>query len=227
MPKRQKLGGGRSYGTRGGGSRFASRKARRPFRAPRKFRRKEAHETGYKDLAYATYALDTTGSITLLNTVAQGASVNERVGKKYMIKSVQFRGQALSNATTTTTEGAALLVYDKRPTGSLPAITDILDTATSKSFPKDDNTDRFLTLRRWDWSLCGNTATAGQQTSASSIQFEEYVKVGKKCVCKAAGTGAIGDIAEGALYLVTVGAAAAGTTAGALGCGVRVRFVDY
>lgn len=208
-------------------------KARGTTRKPSKVlsRRREilkGSETGYKDLAATTYAMDTTGSITLLNTVAQGASVNERIGKKYMIKSVQFRGHAQAQNTTTITDGAALLVYDKRPTGALPAITDILVSASSQAFPNDNNTDRFLTLRRWDFTIVGNNLTAGQQTDRTMINFDEYVKVGKVCVCKAAGTGAIADIAEGALYLVTVGSsAAAGTVACDLAVGVRVRFVDF
>ena len=43
-------------------------------------------ETGYIDVAAADYVLDTTGSVTLLNTVAQGAAVTQRVGKKIVMK---------------------------------------------------------------------------------------------------------------------------------------------
>ena len=39
-------------------------------------------ETGYIDVAAADYVLDTTGSVTLLNTVAQGAAVTQRVGRR-------------------------------------------------------------------------------------------------------------------------------------------------
>ena len=39
-------------------------------------------EAGYIDVAAADYVLDTTGSVTLLNTVAQGAAVTQRVGRR-------------------------------------------------------------------------------------------------------------------------------------------------
>ena len=48
----------------------------------------------------------------------------------------------------------------------------------------------------------------------------------KPVVYKAAGTGAIGDIEEGALYLVTVGQVAAGTAAAAMRVAFRLRFLD-
>lgn len=41
-----------------------------------------SRELGYVDLALTGFNFDTTGSIVLLNTVAQGASVNQRVGKR-------------------------------------------------------------------------------------------------------------------------------------------------
>ena len=48
----------------------------------------------------------------------------------------------------------------------------------------------------------------------------------KPVVYKAAGTGAIGDIEEGALYLVTIGQVAAGTAAAAARLAFRLRFLD-
>lgn len=184
-------------------------------------------DTGYVDLASGTFNCSTTGTISLINTVAQGASVNQRIGKKIMMKSVQFRGRLQSGNTTTVADAAALLVYDKRPTGALPAITDILVTANSASFNNDVNADRFRIIRRWDWTLTGNDATAGQQTSSSCHSFDEFVSLkGLPQVFNAAGTGAIGDISEGALYLVTVGDLAAGTAAPKLTAAARFRFID-
>lgn len=184
-------------------------------------------ESGYVDLAAASYACDTTGTITLLATVPQGAAVTQRVGKKIALKSIQSRGFLRSGTTTISCDTAVLMVYDKRPTGSLPAITDILVSANPQAFNNDANSGRFRILRRWDIDLVGNIGTAGQQTDKSLYGFDEYVDLkALPCVYKAAGTGAIADIEEGALYLVTVGSEAPGTTAGVLSAGFRVRFVD-
>lgn len=182
-------------------------------------------DPGYVDLASATYALDTTGSITLINTVGQGASINERIGKRIMLKSLQFRGQQATGATATSTEVAYMIVYDRRPCGNLPAITDILDTISSRSFNKNTNSARFRILKRVDRVLIGSVANT--LTCCSNYNEDWWLSLkGLAQVFNAAGTGAIGDIDEGALYLVTVGATAAGTAAGFLVGGFRVRYQD-
>lgn len=182
-------------------------------------------ETGFVDLAPATYVLDTTGSITLIATVAQGASVNQRIGKKAMWKSIQMRGGVSVNTTATTNDISIILVYDRRPTGALPAITDVLVSADANSFNNDANSGRFKILRRIDMVLTGNSTTPA--TGNESKNVTEYIPLKDlPAVFKAAGTGAIGDIEEGALYMITVGSRAAGTTAAAFSAGIRTRFID-
>lgn len=192
-----------------------------------------AKETGYVDIAVANYALDTTGSVTLLNTVAQGASVNQRVGKKIVMKGLQCRGYMQNNATAIFNDVAYIIVYDKRPTGALPAVTDILVTASAQAFNNDTNAGRFRILKRCDEMLIGNGSQTAPPVSDGNLT-DLYVKgadfyldlKGLGVTYKAAGTGAIGDIEEGALYLVTVGQRAAGTTAAAASLGFRLRFTD-
>jgi len=186
-----------------------------------------AKEKGYVDLASASYELDTTGSVTLLNTVAQGAAVTQRVGKKIVMKGLQLRGFITSNSNTDTLSVAYMIVYDKRPTGALPAVTDILVSASARAMNNDANAGRFRILKRVDEVLIGN--------ESAFANLHDYTRKDASCwldlksapvTYKAAGTGAIGDIEEGALYLVTVGDEAAGTSAGVLTCGFRMRFLD-
>lgn len=184
-------------------------------------------ENNFVDLAQANYANDTTGSITLVNTVAQGASVNQRIGKKFWMKSIQLRGAINVNAAGVLNNVANLLVYDKRPTGALPVITDILNTVSSASFNNDANSGRFRIIRRWDKVLAGGSTLATTPLLDSGYKnFDYYVKLNLPTVNKAAGTGAIGDIEEGALYFVTVGNVAAGTAAANTSAGFRMRFKD-
>lgn len=182
--------------------------------------------TGYVDLAVATYAMNTTGSITMIATVPQGTSVNSRVGKRIRWNSIQIRGYVSSDSTTVQCNGALLLVYDKRPTGSLPAITDILVSVNQNSFNNDDNSGRFKIIRRWDWAFIGNNTTAGQQTDSTVRALNEYVKLKDMCVYKTGTTGVIAQIEQGALYAITVGNVAAGTGDANAGIGYRVRFTD-
>ena len=180
-------------------------------------------ETGYVDLASANYGMDTTGTVTLVATIPQGTSVSQRVGKKCVYKSFQIRGFASNNSTTAINDCAWMLVYDKRPTGALPSITDILVTASSRSFNNDVNSNRFRILRRWDKQLVGTSTTPADGVACT---VDEYVKCKLPIEFNAAGTGAIGDISLGAVYLVTCGSNAAGLTAAALVIGIRTRFID-
>lgn len=187
-------------------------------------RRGVAPETGFVDTAAATYNHDTTGSIVLIPTIAQGAAVTQRIGKKCALKSLQCRGHAVNGATATWNDCTMLIVYDKRPTGSLPGITDILVTANPISMNNDANSGRFKIMKRLDFNMRG-TPAATLDGGSRSIDFFLNLK-GLPLNFKAAGTGAIGDIEEGALYLVTVGNRAAGTTAAEFVAGFRTRFVE-
>ncbi|QOH96787.1 capsid protein [Lutraria rhynchaena circular ssDNA virus] len=206
-----------------------SRSLMATYRAERMLNRRAVanKESGYVDLGVGTYAFNTTGAIALIPTVAQGTAVTQRVGKKIMWKHMQIRGIATADATTTNAAGAYLIVYDKRPTGSLPAVTDILDTANQRSFNNDANSGRFQILKRVDFSFVGNNATAGQSTAKTQYVINHFLDLkGKDAEYMAAGTGAIGDISLGALYIVTVGDQAAGTSDANLIVGFRTRFVD-
>lgn len=186
-----------------------------------------SNETGFVDVASADYQLDTTGTVTLLNTVPQGTSVNQRVGKKYNLKSLQGRGNLQNGSTANSNDVAFMIVYDKRPTGALPAVTDILTAATSQAMNNDANSGRFVIMKRWDEVLIGNLTAAANYTEAAVKSCDWFLPLkNMPTVCKAAGTGAIGDIEQGALYLVTVGQVAAGTAAAVLRSTFRLRFQD-
>lgn len=187
--------------------------------------RRAPAESGFVDTALAAYNFDTTGSIALLSTIPQGSSVNQRVGKKVHLRSLQCRGNVANNATATFNDCAILIVRDVRPTGALPAITDILVSATASSLNNDANSGRFQILRRLDFELIGN-ATSLTEAAAKSSDF--YLALNNKLwVAKALGTGTIADSEEGPIYIVTVGSGVAGTAAATAYLNFRLRFVDY
>lgn len=187
-------------------------------------RRKPAfNEKNYVDLASANYECSTTGSITLLATIAQGNTQQTRVGKKIFYKYLNFRGRIVAGTTGTVADAAVIFVYDKRPTGALPAITDVLNTANSVSQNNADNEGRFRILARKDMVFSGNSATP---TADSAIQNADFFIPMKQmqAVFKSVGTGAMADIEEGAVYMVTVANVATGTTAPVLTGSCRTRF---
>ncbi|AIF34794.1 putative capsid protein [Sewage-associated circular DNA molecule-3] len=197
------------------------------FNARNSARSRATGETGFVDIASANYAVDTTGTVTLLNTVPQGASVNQRVGKKIMLKSLQARGLMQNGSAATANDVAFLIVYDKRPTGALPSVTDILAISSAQSMNNDANSGRFVIMKRVDTYLIGNLTAATNYTEVAVRDCDFFLPLkGMPTVYKAATTGAIADIEEGALYLVTIGGTAAGTGAASLSITMRLRFVD-
>lgn len=190
-------------------------------------------ETGFVDYP-GPVAFDTTGDIVLLNEVPQGAGVMSRIGKKIVMKGLQCRGFIANNSAALFNKIAYLIVYDKRPTGALPAISDILISITSQAMNNDANAGRFRILKRVDDILIGNPTQAAAPVGNGNITDSCYKIAdfyldlkGLPVTYKAAGTGAIGDIEEGAVYAITVGhRAASATLAAAADWQFRTRFVD-
>lgn len=186
-----------------------------------------AGEAKYFDVASGTLALNTTGSITQLDSVPTGTTVNSRDGRKFKLTSFQVRGIAAADTTTTVTQGAMYLVWDRQPNKALAAITDVLDSASSVSFAKRENSQRFKIIKKWRWVFAGNSATPTANNAIYDI--DDYVKLPEECVaeCTSADTtGAYGNRVTGMLLLITIGSKAAGTNDADVTITTRVNFVD-
>lgn len=182
-------------------------------------------EINYVDSALQTVAINTTGSVALVVTIPQGATQITRVGKRVFLKSIQWRGVLSVDTTTTFTQGAWLLIYDKRPTGALPVIADIFNSASPNSMNNDDNSGRFEILKREDFILVGNSATPS--TGMEARNATGYLKMKRRVInYKSVNTGAITDIEEGAIYFVTIGQTAAGTADGNMSVIFRARYTE-
>lgn len=195
--------------------------------------RQKAKNAHYVDLPGPVSALPptpyafTTGLATpqdgvfLLCTIAAGNSVNQRIGKRGQYKSLDIKGHIQSEANTTVTKGAMVIVYDRKPRDTLPAVTDIFTAKHASAMLNDANSDRFQIVRRLEWVCCG---APGQPNSGFPVK--EHVKLQKRPVeWGAAGTGAIGDITKGALYVVFLGTTNGSNDIEFVG-NFRTRFVD-
>jgi len=215
-PKRVKYRAQRSYPSRSAAMIASRRRVR-----------SRASAANFVDTALTAYNGNTTGSIAQLNIVPRGASQSERVGKKIMMKSLQIRGLVQSDAAATLTQSAWMIVYDRRPGGALPFVTDILNTISPNSFLNDAASARFKILYRWSNVSLGNAGALTTDSTAYNIDL--YLKIkGKSRYTTYAnlGTGAIGDVDQGALYLVTVGASVAGASDAVIQLGFRLRYYD-
>lgn len=162
------------------------------------------------DTALANYGMDTTGTVTTLNIVPIGTGNGTMEGNYAYNYALQIRGAVIVGSTTVVARGAFLLVWDKAPRGAAPAITDVLTAATVTSFQNVIFRDRFEILCRYDYMLEGSSAAP---TSDSIRNVNMVVGVRRFTKYQPGVAHAIGSVQSGALYVVTVGDAAAGTAA--------------
>lgn len=169
------------------------------------------------------FRLPATNSTILLNGVQTGAGFFNRVGSRIEMKNLHIRGNVNNKATATSGQGRLIIVYDRQPTGALPAISDILQardqtgaaTTATVSEINLDNRDRFTIVRDMQFYLPPCTNTAGVLTNGPQFpgqddqQFDinTFIKLkGLACHFKSSSNPTtIADIATGALYACFVG----------------------
>jgi len=178
------------------------------------------------DIAEASYGLNTTGSVTMLNGVATGTDFTDRIGRSITMKSVLIQGYTETEDTdVAATLCRVMIILDKQPNAALPTIANIFNAATSSAPLNLTNRDRFRVIME-KMFVCGyynKTATfsLGDQTSKL---VKKYIKMNIPVTYN--GTGAtIAAIQSNSLLLVTLGNQAAGAGYTFKGS-VRVRFVD-
>ena len=168
-----------------------------------------------------------------------GADYNQRIGRKVNVRSIYLKWRAfpryianpqgavyIANSQWPETAARILLVKDTNPNGVLPTITDILQVDTTSalvdplSFINMNNRDRFTILMdkmHQFGSLSTAYGGAGQpaviQNALGSTTWtgKKYKKCNHEVVFNGTSTGAIADIASGALYLVFIGSESVGS----------------
>lgn len=182
------------------------------------------------DLPFATYVLNSTGSVTPLNLVRAGSTYVNRTGRRIEMKSIRITGQITPVPRTSTTQDdyvRVIIFYDRQTNGAVPLVADVLsttdqaaaNTTTSYSGANLNNRDRFQILMDYRCELPGYTNTAGAistpgfQDQTKEFTIDRYIKLkGQITQFKADSSPAvIGDIATGGLFLLTLGAVAAGS----------------
>jgi len=165
------------------------------------------------------------GGIIHVNAIPMNDTVTGRTGKRVRMKSIALRGIATAGSAGTICSASLLIVLDRKPSGALPAVTDILVAANAVEMLNDVGSTRFKILKRINMQLIGNSTTVA--TGMERHFYDEYVMLPYDAVYDVVGTtGAIAQMRENALYVVGVGTVAAGTTAGVNVVRCRVRFYD-
>lgn len=166
--------------------------------------------------------VSTTASITALNAMNSGTTASNRIGRRILMKSLQVRAliEREDPASTTAEHMRMMVVYDRQANGALPAITDILVTASVEALRNMANVGRFFVL--FDEFIDVSTAAGGR----SQQSFNKFVKFNLPVFYNAGIAGTVADIATGSLLMVYVGNRAAGVDDINVSMNCRLRFTD-
>lgn len=142
-----------------------------------------------------------TGTQQLLNDIANGNGVSDRIGRKITMTSALIRlNWDMSAATNNTNTIRVMLVYDSQPNQAQYAGSDLLADASSGAAGLNilsplnlDNRDRFTILHDKQFSMVKGTET-------EKCQMQIYKKFRLSCTYDNT-TGTIADLTTGALYL--------------------------
>lgn len=198
--------------------------ATRAFRVTNSNSGPNREELKYLDINSTTYACGTTGLVTLINGIAAGNTAITREGRQCWWKSVAVQGSiGAADATTKACRADVYVIFDKQPGAAVPAVTDILVQAMAGSPMNLDYRERFVTLAHQTFVIGGLTADATALTpTIHSVQINKSLNMRTTFKGDA---NAIGDIATGAIYLLTVGDQADASGA-LLRASIRFRFAE-
>ncbi len=170
-------------------------------------------ELKFHDVDLDDALIAATGTITpTVNIIAQGVTESDRVGRKCVIRSIQWRYNlnfiSIADMATTSTTVRVIMYVDKQANGATAAVTDLLESDNYQSYNNLSNSGRFLVLHDKFHVLHSPAAIAGPVTSELDRNGVFY----KKCEIPIEFSSTLGVIAEirsnniGVLLIARVGA---------------------
>lgn len=209
--------------------RSSSTKKKKPSTRPKKRTRYNNTMTKFKpelkavDLAVGRQ-LSSGETFYYLNGIQQGTGRYERIGKQVWLKTLEYSLYITPQSAPILTQKwntdipRIMIVLDRKPTGSLPIISDILkvqgyDGATStnpQSFTNLDNQKRFKILMNWEPILPsfqhntdGTITNVGPNLDPTTPTFSKHGYIRLKKLCSYLNsTGSLAAIEGPALYVV-------------------------
>jgi len=164
---------------------------------------------------------DTNTSVTLLNGIARGDDINERTGREVIMKSIQFTGCTYGTAGTGIDQlHRVLLVYDRQTNGAALTAAQVLSDTTPYSPRNLENRKRFKILYDRLFSI-----NASGEAGTRRV-FKFYRRLSHPITFNSGDAGDVADITSGSLYLITLGSAGVGVTAGYCSYSSRIRYQD-
>lgn len=169
------------------------------------YQRRGRDELKVIDLA-TTGTVVTTGTVTLLNSIAQGTDYTQRVGRKVYLKSLLFQLDLQPTGTASIPIGdfiRCLVVYDCQTNAVAPAITDVLQNGAWNSPMNLSNRDRFKVLldKRVAMGAVMYTTGALSTGMAQPKVIRVYKKMNMEVIFGGTGSG-VGAIQTGAIWMI-------------------------
>ena len=101
-------------------------------------------ELHHHDLSVSTGSYTTAGAVSGLTLIAQGDGVSNRQGLSLLAKSLEVRLTADQHASATATALRIIVFTDNMQDGTLPTVTEVLESATVLAhYESDNNIGRF------------------------------------------------------------------------------------
>ena len=167
-----------------------------------------------------------------LDSIDRGTSDLERVGSKWKVLAVHFRGSVqgsmVAGGVPLTTAGY-FVVWDKQPNKAAALFGDVFSGSDpASSFALGSNDDRFVILKHQRFNITMQDST-GDANDNSQHQLDDYIKLGAGKVCHSTlGTtsGIITNRTTGALLLFPYSDKASGQFEPVMSFGYRTYFED-
>ncbi len=144
-----------------------------------------------------------TSSVTSLTQVAQGTTMNTRIGNSIRVQRLSIIGRAAVNAAVTTFSMVRILVFrDMEGQGTAPTISDVLESVGTSAAPRQPydylNRKRFAILSDWLYPLTNSGAGQG-----SVREFQLDIPLVKHTLYRGTTAAAASD-GEGTIYIACV-----------------------
>jgi len=154
----------------------------------------------------------------LLNGVAQGVGNGERIGRRYLMKSMQYRAILDMTQDSNVSQHRIVVVYDKQANGAAPIASDVFEANVFHAPLALRNSDRFVVIDDYVTDIA--------PTSNLNIAVQRYKKINMEVVCTGTGS-TIAGIISGSVYMFIANNSdpTIGVVTGAF-VYTRIRFTD-
>jgi len=151
------------------------------------------------DTSTTSSTIGSSGTVFLLNGIAQGTDTNQRIGNEYIVKGFNCRYSFVTTGQTTAADETnvfrLIVVYDKEPKGVAPGVSEILSLVRPDSTYQDANKGRFIVMYdRFDY-----VGLNGPMAVTDNI----FEKCDLQVLCNTT-SGTISAIQTGSIYLLCI-----------------------